>query len=87
MSKTKDNVPDWLLNIPPGLYTTMDFMRLTKHTRFNIRARMMALCVDVEKVKQKGSGHSAVNMYNWKGAKFYLQKQFEDKINKMEDYK
>ena len=84
MSKTKDNVPDWLLHIPAGLYSTLDLIKITNHTRFNIWARMNALGVDVEKVKQKGSGHYAVNMYNWKGAKFYIQKQFDDKINKMD---
>lgn len=84
MAKTKDNVPDWLLHLPAGLYSTVQLMEITKHTRFNIWARMNALGVDVEKVKQKGSGHYAVNMYNWKGAKFYIQKQFDDKINKMD---
>ena len=34
MAKTKDNVPDWLLHLPAGLYSTVQLMEITKHIIF-----------------------------------------------------
>lgn len=85
MSKVKNNVPNWLLKVPEGFYTIKDLQEITKQSRINIWIRLNSLEVSFKKVVKNEAKKYASNLYEWKGAKFYLLKQFDEKLEKISE--
>lgn len=78
---SEDDIPRWLLRLPPAEYTLNAMVERTGAMRNNIYMRMEAL--EVEKIKTY-RGALQINVYKWRGASYYWARIYEKRINKME---
>ena len=81
--KLSATVPDWLKSLPEGQYTINDIIKITKASRGNIFMRLEKLKVKKKIVRKE---HLWTNVYDWRGAKYYIQEEFKRKMKEMEAY-
>lgn len=70
-------VPDWLLQLPIGKWSIQQIEKRTNANRVNILVRMKVLRVDKDKML---FNKKLINIYDWKGAEFYLKRYVEERI-------